>query len=295
MKVESIGNPICHLAECPIWSDKDKMLYWIDILEGRIWKYCVPDKAVRVEWEGDLMVGGFAFTPSHAMILCTHRGVYRLSGLRGNPRSQPELLFDIPMADDERFNDITTDPKGRILAGTLTKRREGGTLYRFERGRPPQRILENIGASNGMTFSIDLRYFYHTDSEAGTITRYDYDVGTGDIDRPHLLYQTDPGDGVPDGITIDRTGHLWVACWGGGKVIRIDGEGRVVQEVPVPAIQPSSVMFGGDAMNVLFITTACEGGADLSKGLDEQGTYLGGHVFRVSLDVSGRREWLADF
>lgn len=29
-------------------------------------------------------------------------------------------------------------------------------------------------------------------------------------------------DGVPDGMTIDTNGHLWIACFGGFKIIKID-------------------------------------------------------------------------
>ena len=197
VKVESIGNPICHIAECPVWNDTDKALYWTDILEKRIWKYCPPSGAVQIEWEGDLMVGGFAFTKTNDLVMCTHEGVYRLSRPDGDGPSQPELLFDIPMANDERFNDITTDPRGRIFAGTLTKRRAGGTLYRLQNGEAPTPVLKDIGASNGMTFSPDLRYFYHTDSEARTITRYDYDPETGDIEGPCVVYQGLPANGFP--------------------------------------------------------------------------------------------------
>lgn len=296
MQVQSIRNPICHLAECPIWHGEEKALYWTDILKKRIWRYAPHSRAVEVEWEGDLMVGGFAFTRNRDIVMCTHRGVYLLS--RRIPKQRDsglKLLFDIPMADDERFNDITTDPKGRIFAGTLTEKREKGILYRIERGKSPLVVLRDIGTSNGMTFSLDLNHFYHTDSLARTITQYDYDCETGDIDNPRIIYHGREEDGVPDGITMDTEGYIWVACWRGGKVLRIDVRGKIVRELPVPAIQPSSVIFGGDQMDELYITTACQGGADLAKGLDEQGRYLGGEVFRISLDVVGREEWPADF
>jgi D-xylonolactonase len=296
VNVQSIHNPICHLAECPIWNDTEKALYWTDILEKRIWRYNPHNKTIGVEWEGDLMVGGLAFTKSNDLVLCTHKGVYLLSRRPGTQQdSALRLLFDIPMADDERFNDITTDPRGRIFAGTLTKIRGGGTLYRMERQEPPAVVLGSIGTSNGMTFSLDLRYFYHTDSHARTITRYDYDIETGNIEDPHVIYRGLKENGVPDGITMDTQGHIWVACWRGGKVIRIDPQGRIVRELDVPAIQPSSVMLGGDNMSELYITSACQGGVDMKKGLDEQGNYLGGEVFHVCLDVAGRKEWPADF
>jgi len=296
MQVQSIHNPICHLAECPIWNEAEQALYWTDILERRIWKYDPHSRTAKIEWEGDLMVGGFAFTKGNDIVLCTHKGVYLWPRQRGERRSQDlELLFDIPMAEGERFNDITTDPEGRIFAGTLIKGRKEGILYRLEKGRSPVVVLEEIGTSNGMTFSMDLKHFYHADSRARTITRYDYDGESGDIENPSVIYNGLEQNGSPDGITMDSEGYIWVACWRGGKVLRIDVKGETVRELPVPAVQPSSIIFGGEKMNELYITTACEGGADLMKGLDQTGRYLGGEVFHIRLDIVGRQEWLADF
>lgn len=295
MTVDSIGSPICHLAECPIWNDAEQALYWTDILEKRLWRYDRGRGTIEPAWEGDLMVGGFAFTEANNIIMCTNKGVYRLSRQAGTAtRAELQLVFEIPMASDERFNDVTTDPRGRMFAGTLTDRREEGVLYRLERGRAPTPVLRDIGTSNGMTFSLDLRYFYHTDSHVRTITRYDYDVESGVIDSPQLVYEGRKEDGVPDGITMDAEGCLWVACWRGSKVLRLDGEGHIIGELAVPAMQVSSVAFGGEGMNELYITSACQGGADLSRGLDGEGRYLGGEVFRTHADVTGRKEWPAD-
>jgi D-xylonolactonase len=294
--VRSINNPICHLAECPIWNDAEKALYWTDILERRIWRYDPGSGEIRIEWQGDAMVGGFAFTGNNDMVLCTEKGIYRLARQSdASAGSSLRLLYGIPMAADERFNDITTDPRGRIFAGTLTARREQGILYRLEKDRPAEVVLSDIGTSNGMTFSLDLKYFYHTDSHVRTITRYDYDLDTGDIANPCAIYKAAEANGVPDGITMDAEGHIWIACWRGRKVIRIDSAGQIVSELPIPAVQISSVAFGGDDMNELYVTTACEGGADLARGLDESGRYLGGEVFCAHLDAVGRKEWPADF
>jgi D-xylonolactonase len=293
--VRSINNPICHLAECPIWNDSERALYWTDILERRIWRYDPGTGEIRIEWRGDAMVGGFAFAANNDMVLCTEKGVYRLNRQSDAPaESSLRLLYDVSMAADERFNDITTDPTGRIFAGTLTARREHGILYRLEKNRPAEVVLNDIGTSNGMTFSLDLKYFYHTDSHVRTITRYDYDLDTGDIVNPCAFYKAAETDGVPDGITMDAEGYIWVACWGGRKVIRIDPAGRIVLELRIPAVQISSVAFGGNDMNELYVTTACEGGADLARGLDDSGRYLGGEVFCAHIDAVGRKEWPAD-
>lgn len=291
MEVISLGNPICRLAECPVWNDTEQALYWTDIPAQRLWRYDPANRETTLEWEGGLTIGGFAFTETGAIVMCTHDGVFKLTRPAGNL----ERLLDIPMAPDERFNDITTDPRGRIFAGTLTERRVEGLLYRLERGKDPTVVLRDIRTSNGMTFSLDLRYFYHTDSRVRTITRYEYDLASGDIQNPCVVYRGKKDDGSPDGITMDTEGFIWVACYRGGKIIRIDEKGRTVRELPIPAAQPSSVMFGGESLNELFITSASQGAVDHAQGLDDRGRYLGGAVFRVQPGVMGRKEWRADW
>jgi sugar lactone lactonase YvrE len=241
MEVTTVYGGICHLGEGPLWNPRRQQLFWTDIFERRIWVHDPQSGESRVFWRGGLQVGGFAFTRDDALVLCTDRGVFRLGiDSSGAPRGEPELLFRVPLAPDEMFNDITTDPVGRIFAGTLDRTRSTGTLYRFERGRPPMAVLHDVGCSNGMTFSLDERSFFHTDSAACRITRYAYDRGTGDISSPAVHYQGRREDGVPDGITIDREGCVWSAFWGASVVRRLDPEGRSARSASQPGSHRAS-------------------------------------------------------
>jgi sugar lactone lactonase YvrE len=292
--IECVFPGICHLGEGPLW--RDGRLYWTDIYERRIWVYDPAAERSRLFWQGDLQVGGFAFNRDGSLVLCTHRGVYRLGvDSNGVPEEQPRLLYHVPLAEKEMFNDITTDPEGRIYAGTLDRSRPTGCLYRLERGREPVRLLEGIGCSNGMTFSLDQRFFFHTDSNARRITRYTYDRSTGAISSPSVFFQGSAPDGLPDGLTLDAEDHLWVAFWGASAVRRLDPAGKIVQEVRFPARQVSSVMFGGPGLEDLYVTSAAENAADLATGRDADGVFLGGPLYRFRPRVRGRPEWLAAF
>ncbi|MBN2376985.1 MAG: SMP-30/gluconolactonase/LRE family protein [Sedimentisphaerales bacterium] len=296
MSMRSIGNPNCHLAECPVWNGLEGVLYWTDILEKRIWRYRRCEEKVELIWQGQMMVGGLAFTVSNDLVLCTDRGVYRLRrDERGDFVEEPELLYEIALAADERFNDVTTDPAGRVFAGTLTERRSEGKLYRLEKSKKPVVVLRDLQSSNGMTFSLDEKYFFHTDSQPRTITRYDYDVSGGEISHGQVIYQGKPENGKPDGITLDGQGGLWVACWGAAKVIRLDQQGEIVGEIAVPGRFVSSVNFGGEQMDELFVTSACPGAVDVGTGVDAEGNYLGGQVYCEKVSATGREEWRAGF
>lgn len=236
------------------------------------------------------MIGGFALTRDGKMVFCSDKGVYKQTGA-----GSLQKIFDIPFRPGEKFNDITTDPAGRIFAGTLKDDLKDGVLYRLEKGKEPAPVITGIGISNGMTFGMDEKSFFHTDSKAMTITRYDYDKKSGAISSPAIFFQSDKRLGLPDGITIDTQDNLWAAFWGGSCVRQINPLGKIIKKVQIPAKQVSSLIFGGRDLRDLYITSACEGGADLEKGLDAKGLFLGGPTYRYHSAAQGRTEWLADF
>ncbi len=159
--LEQVYPGICHLGEGPIWNIQEQRLYWTDILNRWLWVYDPESGASRVFWEGAYQVGGFAFSGNGGLVLCTDKGVSILKSEQvGQLYAEPELFYDIPMAPGERFNDITVDPAGRIFAGTFNRASPTGTLYRLEKGRQPVLVLTGVGCSNGMTFSMDEKFFY---------------------------------------------------------------------------------------------------------------------------------------
>ena len=66
--------------------------------------------------------------------------------------------------------------------------------------------------------------------------------------------------GLPDGMTIDEAGNLWVAHWGGGAVrCWCPKTGRCLAQIPLPCTQVTSCAFGGKDLDELLITTAQSG------------------------------------
>lgn len=62
---------------------------------------------------------------------------------------------------------------------------------------------------------------------------------------------------VPDGMTIDENGSLYVATFGGSKLFKINpSTGAVELEIIIPAEQVTSAAFGGPNLDILYVTTA---------------------------------------
>lgn len=101
--------------------------------------------------------------------------------------------------------------------------------------------------------------------------------------KPFEQAQADPYS-IP--AQVNAIQFIWSVRWGAGCVERYDPDGKLTQTVTVPARFPTSVAFGGNALNDLYITSAL-----LKIPQDERNHHpYDGDLFRVRTDVEGRAE-----
>jgi len=289
MKAELILDAKATLGEGPAWDSKTQTLYWLDVLEKRIYA------GTRIFTQLDDLIGCLAPCKNGHLILATSAGsVHRLSGAEGRlsfadldpGTSQLTVLASLdsePPAN--RFNDGKCDPAGRFLAGTMDMNEKYpiGSLYSFD-GKETTRLLDGITISNGLAWSPDHKTFYYIDTPTREVKAFDYDLGTGQIANPRVAICIRESFGWPDGMTSDTEGNLWIAMWGGAQVTKWNpNSGKFLEQVSIPALQTSSCVFGGRDMNELYVTSARVGmsAADLKK------YPLSGGLFKVITNVVG--------
>jgi L-arabinonolactonase len=117
------------------------------------------------------------------------------------------------------------------------------------------------------------------------IDQFDYDE-LGGIRNRRLFASFENLGGLPDGSTVDSEGCLWNAVWGGGKVVRFAPDGRLDREIKLPVTNPTCVAFGGEDLNVLFVTSAWFGLTDSQRESEP----FAGSLFAVEPGVRGRPE-----
>ena len=126
--------------------------------------------------------------------------------------------------------------------------------------------------------------FYYVDTPTQQIQAFDYDAETGAITRRRVIAEIPKSEGAPDGMAIDSEDHLWIALWGGAKVVRVNPLSAEVDfEVRVGALNVTSCAFGGDHLDELYITSASVG---MSSEQARQFPTAGG-LFRVSVPYQG--------
>jgi sugar lactone lactonase YvrE len=123
---------------------------------------------------------------------------------------------------------------------------------------------------------------------SGRVDLFDTDPDTGALGSRHPFVTVPETDGIPDGLTLDAEGCVWLAVWDSGEVRRFTPDGRLDTVVRLPARQVTSAAFGGPDLGTLYITTAWEGltAADLAEQPHA------GDIFACTPGVTGRPPFL---
>ena len=282
MPVELLYDAKAYLGEGPIWDSRSQTLYWLDILNKRI--FANGDLLLQL----DDVAGCIAARKNGGFILALKADDGQRFSFAGLELGSAKLTLLSALENElpgNRFNDGKCDPRGRFIAGTmdLAENDPTGSLYSFD-GRSITKLLSGITVSNGMTWSADHKTFYYIDTPTREVRAFDYDVESGAIANSRVAVHIHESLGWPDGMTSDSQGDLWIAMWGGAQVTKWDpNTGKLLEQIPVPALNVSSCIFGGKDLNELYITSA-------RKGLDEAALRrypLTGGVFRLETNVEG--------
>jgi sugar lactone lactonase YvrE len=242
------------LAESPVWHDG--ALWWVNITAGELHRLALPS-GTHAFWTVGRMAGAAVPDGPDHWLVAAQDGYGRLHLRTG---AWEPLVRPPAMDEGQRFNDGKLDPAGRFVAGTLDLQGRAGrcALYALERDGTCRVLLEGIGLSNGLDWSLDGRLFYHVDTLERVVMVYDYDVDAGKLGAGRVLVRVPPEHGYPDGLVLDKRGGLWVAMWEGGALRRYDARSGDPREVLcMPVSRPTSCVFGPDG--AFYITSAWQG------------------------------------
>jgi len=241
------------LGECPCWDDRSETLLRVDIARGLVHGW---NPATGAAWsrrqDGEVSAavprehgGGWLVAAGHQLLLDDGDRVDVLASVE---QDRP----------DNRFNDCKCDPQGRLWAGTMSKTRSPGTaaLYRLSPGAQLERVVGATTISNGLGWSPAGDRMYFIDSTTQRIDAFDFDGRTGAIANRRTFAEVDPADGLPDGLTVDATGGVWVCLFGGAALRRYDEDGVLDASVALPVTNPTSPAFGGSDLSTLYVTSA---------------------------------------
>jgi gluconolactonase len=176
-------------------------------------------------------------------------------------------------------NDLVTARSGAVYAtlwGQATKvpSKVSGKIIMFSpQSKTWSVVAEHINYANGIGLSPDNKTLY-VSAEVGNVV-YKFPVnkdGTlGDMENFAVLgalsptQYTDPWTG-PDGIEVDHDGNVYVAQWGGGKILKISSTGELLKAIEVPGSSGTTNIAFSDDDKTMFITAVDDSSASIATG-----------------------------
>jgi sugar lactone lactonase YvrE len=278
------------VGECPLWNPAEACLYWIDI-DGFAVHRLHPASGAHNCWIMESEPSALALSAGGGLVVAMRAGFAHFDTANGVVTPIAPAPYDTAKV---RFNDGRADAAGRFWVGTLYEPRDqqAAEMYVLEHGKVRLAWSGGMTNSNGLGFSPDRKWMYHTDTAAHRIDRHGFDVATGAVADPQPFQQfaadkaAPAYGGRPDGAAVDSEGAYWCAMFEGGRLLRFAPDGTLLREVTLPLRCPTMVAFGGGDLRTLYITSASH-----NRSAAERAQYpLTGCVLSLRVDAAGLPE-----
>lgn len=290
-----VSPPVCvaptgdRCGEGAVWHAAHSAVYWTDINRFLIHRFTLADQSVRT-WFFEEPVTALTLTNRDDVLAVVLGSGVILWEPASDLRHQP--IYRLQGWPSVRLNDGRADPRGSLWVGSMrnnvnpdgSSREAGGKdgiLHRLDPDASLTIHRRDIGISNTLAWSPDLRRFYFGDTLANTIWSYDYDHAAGTIHNEAVFFAGFER-GLPDGSTVDADGYLWNCRYDGGCIVRIAADGKIDRVIEMPVRNITTCTFGGADLKTLFVTTASAGAAPSERSA--------GGLFAIQCEVSGQAE-----
>lgn len=282
------------LGEGPVWDWRSGDVYWVDIRRMQVFRHALSSRTQTGQWAFAERVGFVALTIRPDWLV-VGAGLRLILLNTQNGRTHPLSELDAAR-EGHRINDASVDKSGRLWVGTMRDDFFGpeeftdGRLYRVDQDGTVCRQPEAYQLPNGIGWSPDSTTMYINDSAARVTYALDFDVAEGGASSRRTVFSASPGDGLPDGLSVDAEGNIWCAMWDGWAILQLAPDGAILARHQMPVRRPSSATFGGAALDQLLITSATVG---FTNG-DYAKSPLAGGLFQAPAGCFGQRANLFD-
>jgi gluconolactonase len=229
--------------------------------DGYLWAGGEAGQVYRIDPEGKVetvavlggFTGGMALSPlDHALYVCNPSlGIVRVDV------SGQHSVFATGAVGHTMIcpNYPVFDRRGRLYvsdSGNWKKR--NGFLLRFEPDRAGCVLAGPLGYANGLALAADERSLFLVESDTDLI--YRFELSPDGAAGRREVYAEQVGR-LPDGLTLDEAGNLYVACYASDDIWRISPAREKIRLAwdhhAILLSRPTNLAWGGVDRDVLYV------------------------------------------
>lgn len=248
-------------TEGPVWDFRRQCLFFSDIPADTryVWS---SERGASVHRQPSNFSNGLTIDHHGRLISCEHRTRRVTRNLDGDPEVVADRYGgkrlnapnDVVVAADGSL--LFTDPHyglGEGFGGPGEQEQPVRGVYLVRSGvGAPELMVDDLEGPNGLALSPDQQTLYVVDTERAHIRAFsveDWSLSGGEI----LVELSGDGDGVPDGLKVDRQGTIY--CTGPGGVWVCSPEGNLLGRIRIPEVA-ANLAWGEEDARALFITAS---------------------------------------
>jgi gluconolactonase len=260
VRVEQVATGF-GFTEGPVWDKAREQLIWSDMKHDHMRSYSAA-RGVQTYRKPSNKANGNTYDAQGRLVSCEH-GTSRVvreekdgtltvlaSHWQGKELNSPN---DIVIKSDGAiyFSDPTF---GRIredvgIPRPLTLDFRG--VYRIAPDGALTLVVDDFEQPNGLCFSLDEKRLFINDTPRKHIRVFDVNAD-GSLANGRLFGETTgEAPGMPDGMKLDRDGHVY--CTGPGGIHVFAHDGRCLGVILIPE-RPTNMAWGDDDFRTLYVT-----------------------------------------
>lgn len=266
-------------SEGPLWLEEENMLLFSDVPKNTIYKwtesggaslYLTPSGYTgSAPRGGETGSNGLLLNRDRELVLCQHgdRRLAVMNATLGDPA--PDFTSIVGHYKGKKFNspnDVTmrsngdlffTDPPYGMEKREADPARELPFHGVFKVGADGKAVLltDSITRPNGIALTPDEKTLIVANSDPAKAIWYTFELGSNDsLSNPGILRdvtaEAKSEAGLPDGLKIDRQGHIFASGPGGIWIFAPDG--KLLGKIKLPGVASNCAL--GDNDRTLYIT-----------------------------------------
>lgn len=166
-------------------------------------------------------------------------------------------------------NDLALDGDGGVYitvpAESDEDRKAGRSgVYYLDSRRAVHKVAGDFCYPNGLAVRPDGKTLLVNDSCNRRIDEFQI-TSPGILSGRRIFAEVPNPRSVPDGMTLDQAGRIYMADYGTGMIVVIGPSGAIIREIATGLEHASNVAFGGDGLTDLYVTGSLKGEPGLGQ------------------------------